>query len=387
MVNSINYTVRVVFLLIFCFILVSCSEVPDNELPDVMGQLKDVANKEYLNNKLSQAISNEEIDDVKMYLDLAQFVGVEVESEESEKFLSEEDTFIKNSIRNTSDFSEGFISGEGDGVAAFAGSAASDFTFVGDIRDFITESQNALAEREVDYFNYTMATVGIATSAAALGSYFATAGTFGAASPAAVGATSARVSLSLIKFAKKTGKLTKPLLNVISKSVDFKPLVKVIRNLDGPTKRALKNIKASDITSPSKLKSKVAPVFDKISVAVKNIKFDKIKKVVSNVGAIKESTSIKSTLKIIKHADNQKDLGKLAKLSKKFGKRTAAILKVLGKAAIKVTGKFWKIIKGIATVAGGIIGVAVSGYMVVQMGMLGVYVVVLIGGIYYTFFF
>jgi hypothetical protein len=100
----------------------------------------------------------------------------------------------ENAIR---DFGHGFVSGERDTSASFAGALAGDLSGYGDLRDLWNEGRKVAQGEKADELVVGLAAVGLALSAATLTSV-------GAALPA-------RAGLTLVKSAQKTGRLTRPL--------------------------------------------------------------------------------------------------------------------------------------------------------------------------------
>lgn len=96
--------------------------------------------------------------------------------------------------RSAQGFAHGFVSGEIDGQAALVGALVSDLTLVGDIRDLASEGGKAIRGEDHSTIILGLAAAGAAATAA-------TYATAGAGAPA-------RVGVSVLKAARRTGTMT-----------------------------------------------------------------------------------------------------------------------------------------------------------------------------------
>jgi len=176
----------------------------------------------------------------------------------------------------------------------------SDMTVVGDLRDLSTEGIKLVNDENYDKVVLSIATIGVGLSASQLLSG-------GTSTPLKVGA-------SVIKVAKKTGKISKSFLEVISsklaKAVDIK---------------MLKTIDFSSIASIKKAKSTIG----------KSLKLDGVSKLFGNINKVKKNTSVFDTVSILKYVDNEKELAKAVTITKKYKKNSKAVFKILGKTVFK----------------------------------------------------
>jgi hypothetical protein len=283
-----------------------------------------VSSKGYFDTKILEAIEKEDFDDVEMYQGLANFLHISLEKDTLLK-IEENSTFLAKSIRNTKYFSSGFISGKGENAASIAGSIASDMTVVGDLRDLSTEGKKLIEGKEYDKFVLGVATVGVGLSL----SQVLTSGT----------STPMKVGASIVKISKKTKKLSKPFLALLS--------TKMSKVID------VKKLKKLDFNSFPKLKKS----FSSIS---KSLKLNHISKIFKNVNKIKKNTSIPDTISIIKYVDNEKELGKVVKISSTYRHNTKAVMKILGKGAFRGATK---VAKYTTLFIGKLISLAVSAFL------------------------
>ncbi|MEM7016525.1 MAG: hypothetical protein AAF512_04180, partial [Pseudomonadota bacterium] len=190
--------------------------------------------------------------------------------------------------------------------AELAGVVASDFTLVGDVRDASIQTQNYMNGEEVDEFIYALSIVGIGMTVATVAS--------------AGGAAPAKVGVSVLKTAKKTGQLSSNLARNLSRMLGDAVDTKTFRN----------NVKDIQYHEVGRFKDEVMKLF-------KTAKTDEIQTVFKDVKKISDATSVSDTAKILKYADNTDDIRRLGKLSSDFGENSLAVLKVLGKGTLKLT--------------------------------------------------
>ncbi len=174
-------------------------------------------------------------------------------------------------------------------------------TLYGDLRDLAKEGNKFVHDQPYDQVILGMAAIGVGLSASQLFS-------FGATTPAKVGA-------SVVKAAKKMGKLSKSFIHIVSsklsKAIDFKALKKI------------------DFSSISAIKKETKRI-------EKSLNTPYIRKAFKNIDTIKNNTgSYADTIALLKYVDDPKDLRRVSNISKKYKKNTKAVFKVLGKDIIK----------------------------------------------------
>jgi hypothetical protein len=172
-------------------------------------------------------------------------------------------------------FVQGLWTGEPVDGASLAGTAVGDLFVFGDIRDAAREGTRYLTGKPADPWILGLAGVGIAITAATYVSV-------GAATPA-------RVGLTLVKAARRAGRLN-PVL-----------AVRIARE------------------------------------AVKVEEAGGIVELVGNVGRVETKAGTQAALDSLKVAEGPQDVSRLARLAAAKGTKTRAIIKLLGRAAIVLT--------------------------------------------------
>jgi hypothetical protein len=192
--------------------------------------------------------------------------------------------------RGIYNFAHGFITGEPQDISGFAGAATGDLLIFGDIRDIVREGSRWMRGMETDPLIMGLAAAGLAVTGA---TYF----TWGTAAPARVGST-------LVKVARRTGKLS-------------------------------------------------AKLADDVMVLLKARRTGRVSAALTDVAQIQRRAGTRVALESMRHADNVGDLTKASLLAEKKGKSTLAIFKTLGRGAIAVGA-------GALAITGWIVGAASS---------------------------
>jgi hypothetical protein len=184
-------------------------------------------------------------------------------------------------------FARGFVTGEPQDMVSLAGTALGDLFVFGDIRDALREGTRYVRGEQVDRMVLGLAATGLAITA---GTY----ATFGAATPA-------RAGLTLVKAARKTGRL----------GVEFtESLGRMVRQTSFPAAaRAARDT------------AKVERAGGLLHLA-------------RDVGRVEKAAGGRAALDALKIAKEPRDITRVAKLAEKEGSRTRAILKIAGRGAI-----------------------------------------------------
>ena len=209
-------------------------------------------------------------------------------------------------VRSLGSFARGLVAGEAEDVPGLAGTAVGDLFVLGDVRDALREGTRLASGRDGDELVLGLACVGLAVTA---GTY----ATVGAAAPA-------RVGLTVVKAARKTGRLGGAMAAWINRSlrevVDWTAL-----------KRA---INSASIAEP-------AAAMRGAREAVRIEKAQELVRLVGDVGRVQARAGTRAALDGLKLAEGSRDMSKIARLAAAKGGKTRAILKLAGRSAIVLT--------------------------------------------------
>lgn len=276
--------------------------------------------------EIAHALAADDAELARSFVELAQERGITVDPALVQKTEDANSTAAKAS-KGIGSFARGFVIGEPDDLAGLAGTAAGDLFVYGDIRDVVREGSRYVRGEEADELLLGLACVGIAVTA---GTYVS----LGSATPA-------RVGLSVVKAAKKTGRIGAGFSRVIARSVGDV--------VDGPAlKRAFSG-------------SWLQPV-SAVRAAREAVKVEKAKglmRLAGDIGTVQSKAGTRAALDGLKLVDEPKDVARLARVAEAKGTKTRAVIKLLGRGALVLTTSlfslaswmFWAIFNLIAFVA------------------------------------
>jgi len=294
-------------LILFCaFGIVSIIGIDKNlkyekTKPNLIEEVRAKVENNYLDKKIIEAINHEKFDDVEMYQNLADMVGINL-TQQTLDLIASHNSIAEKSWRNTKEFTSGFFTGTSKSAIGMSGTIASDMTVYGDLRDLKIEGTKYQKGEAYDKFILQLSLVGIGLSATQLISVGVT--------------TPLKVGVSIVKLAKKAGTLTKPFLKTLSKKLSKTVDIKI-----------LKSVKFS-----------IFNLGDTTKTISKSVNFKPMSGILTDVNKIQRNSSIADTIGLLKYVESTKDLKKLGKISKQYKGNTKGILSVLGKTALR-TGK------------------------------------------------
>jgi len=305
-------------------------------------QLKQKVTSSYLDRYISQAIADENFDDVTMYAGLASMLDINLSSVTLDS-IEQNNGFFEKSWRNVKAFGSSFLSGKSDSVVGMSGSIVSDMTLYGDLRDLKVEGTKYNNNEEYDKFILQLSLVGIGLSATQLFSV-------GASTPLKVGA-------SVMKVAKKSGNITKSFSKILSKRLGKSVDTKVLKTLKPKSLLHLQ---------------------DTSKVIAKSINLAPVKGIFKEISSIKKFTSTADSIALLKYVDTTNDLRKIGKLSKTYKTNTKGVMKVLGKGALR-SGK--SVLKYTTKFIAGLIGLVFSVVGFISMLIMKLYFLKKVKGI------
>ncbi|MBV9563661.1 MAG: hypothetical protein JOY90_24945 [Bradyrhizobium sp.] len=202
-------------------------------------------------------------------------------------------------------FASGLVTGNVEDGASLSGTVAGDLFVFGDIRDVVREGKHLAMGEQTDRVILGLAAAGLAVTAAT----YVSAG----------GAAPVRAGLTLVKDARRVGRLSEGLVEFAGRSA--RDIV------DTP---ALEKAVASGSARPSA-----------IAAAFRAEKAGGLVRLAKDVGRVTERAGTRGALDTLKIAEGPKDVERAARLAEKSGGKTRAIMKLLGRGALLlVTGAF-----------------------------------------------
>jgi len=200
-------------------------------------------------------------------------------------------------------FAIGLVTGNADDGASLSGTVAGDLFVFGDIRDVVREGKHLVMGEDTDRLVLGLATAGLAVTAATYVS-------IGGVAPV-------RAGLTLVKDARKVGRLGEGLTEWAGRSarevVDTSVLQQAVGS--GSIVRPVQTVSAT-------------------SAAFRAEKAGGLVRLAKDVGRVGEKAGARGALDTLKIAEGPGDVARAARLAETSGGKTRAILKLLGRGAL-----------------------------------------------------
>jgi hypothetical protein len=200
-------------------------------------------------------------------------------------------------------FASGFVTGTADDAGSLSGTVAGDLFVFGDIRDVVREGKHLVMGEDTDHLVLGLAAAGLAVTAATYVS-------IGGAGPV-------RAGLTLVKDARKVGRLGEGLTEWAGRSA--RGIV------DAPN---LQNaVISGSVMRPGQTASAIRAAFhtEKAGALVRLAK---------DVGRVGEKAGARGALDTLRIAESPQDVARAARLAESKGGQTRAILKKLGRGGL-----------------------------------------------------
>jgi hypothetical protein len=200
-------------------------------------------------------------------------------------------------------FTSGLVTGNADDVASLSGTVAGDLLVFGDIRDVVREGKHLAMGEDTDQVVLGLAAAGLAVTAA---TYIS----IGGAAPL-------RAGLTLVKDARKVGRLGEGLAAWAGRSAR--------EAVDTPLLRHA--VEQGSVTRPGQ-------TVGAIRAAFRAEKAGALVRLAKDVGRVSERAGIRAAQDTLRVAENPQDVARAARLAQSRGAQTRAIIKVLGRSAL-----------------------------------------------------
>ena len=262
-------------------------------------------NEAVIGQGVAQALEANDADLAKSFTDLAQDKGIKLPSgviERVDAAVADENSTVSTARR----FATGFVTGEVNDMASLSGTVAGDLFVYGDIRDVVREGKRLAMGEDADQLVLGLASVGLVVTAAA----YVSVG----------GATPVRAGLSMVKDARKVGRLGAGLTEWAGRSARGV--------VDAPMLQQA--VATASIARPGQTISAMKAAF-------KAEKAGALVRLAKDAGRVGEKAGAKGALDVLRIADGPKDVARAAKLAESKGSQTRAIVKLLGRGALLLT--------------------------------------------------
>ncbi|WP_061019881.1 hypothetical protein [Bradyrhizobium sp. CCH5-F6] len=204
-------------------------------------------------------------------------------------------------------FATGLVTGNADDVASLSGTVAGDLFVFGDIRDVVREGKHLAMGEDTDRLVLGLAAAGLAVTAATYVSV-------GGAAPV-------RAGLTLVKDARKVGRLGEGLAAWAGRSAREVVDAPMLRNA----------VVSGSVLRPGQTVSAIKAAFraEKAGALVRLGK---------DVTRVAEKTGTRGAMDTLRIADGPKDVARAVRLAEAQGGKTRAVMKLLGRGALLLVG-------------------------------------------------
>src|SRR5436190_23506050 len=200
-------------------------------------------------------------------------------------------------------FATGLVTGNADDVASLSGTVAGDLFVWGDIRDVVREGKHLAMGEDTDHLVLGLATAGLAVTAAT----YVSVG----------GALPVRAGLTMVKDARKVGRLGEGLTAWAGRSAR--------EVVDTPLLQHA--VATGSVARPGQ-------TMTAIKAAFRAEKAGALVRLAKDVGRVGEKAGTRGALDTLRIAEGPKDVARAARLAESKGGQTRAILKLLGRGAL-----------------------------------------------------
>jgi hypothetical protein len=251
---------------------------------------------------VEDALAARDADLAKSFSDVAVAKNIKL-SDELSKRVTDAVADENSASHFASRFATGLVTGNADDVGSLSGTVAGDLFVFGDIRDVVREGKHLAMGEETDHLILGLAAAGLAVTAATYVSV-------GGVAPV-------RAGLTLVKDARKVGRIGEGLTTWAARSARGM--------VDGPM---LRNAVAdASVLQPGKTVTAVKAAF-------RTEKAGGIMRLAKDVGRIGEKAGTRGALDTLRIAESPKDVTRAARLAEVKGGQTRAIMKMFGRGAL-----------------------------------------------------
>jgi hypothetical protein len=200
-------------------------------------------------------------------------------------------------------FASGLVTGNADDVASMSGTVAGDLFVFGDIRDVVREAKHLAMGEDTDRLVLGLAAAGLAVTAAT----YVWVG----------GAAPVRAGLTLVKDARKVGRLGEGLTLWAGRSARDLVDTPMLENA----------VESASVLRPGDSVRAIKAAFRPEQAAG-------LVRLAKDVGRVGEKAGARGALDTLKLAEGPEDVARAARLAESKGGQTRAILKMLGRGAL-----------------------------------------------------
>jgi hypothetical protein len=251
---------------------------------------------------IEAALAANDADLANSFIDLAKAKNITVTDELSAR-VRDAVAEANSSSHFAKGFATGLVTGNADDVASMSGTVAGDLFVFGDIRDVVREGKHLAMGEDTDRLVLGLAAAGLAVTAATYVSV-------GGAAPV-------RAGLTLVKDARKVGRLGEGLTLWAGRSARELVDTPMLENA----------VESASVLRPGES-------VRAIKAAFRPEQAGGLVRLAKDVGRVGEKAGTRGALDTLKLAEGPEDVARAARLAESKGGQTRAILKMLGRGAL-----------------------------------------------------
>jgi hypothetical protein len=259
-------------------------------------------NRGVIEQNIEAALAANDPDLASSFVDLAEAKNISLPDELSQR-VRDAVTEANSTSHFAKRFASGLVTGNADDVASVSGTVAGDLFVFGDIRDVVRESKHLAMGEETDRLVLGLAAAGLAVTAATYVSV-------GGAAPV-------RAGLTLVRDARKVGRLGEGLTEWAGRSARDIVDTPMLQNA----------VETGSVMRPGQTVAAIKAAFHPGQAGA----FVRLAK---DVGRVGEKAGMRGALDTLQIAEGPKDVARAARLAESKGGQTRAILKILGRGAL-----------------------------------------------------
>jgi hypothetical protein len=259
-------------------------------------------NQAIVTENIEAALATNDSDLAGSFADLARAKNISVDDGLLQR-VSEAVAEANSSAHVAKRFATGLVTGNADDAASLSGTVAGDLFVFGDIRDVVREAKHLAMGEDTDRLVLGLAAAGLAVTAATYVSV-------GGVAPV-------RAGLTLVKDARKVGRLGEGLTEWAGRSARDMVDAPVLENA----------VASGSAMQPGQ-------TIGAIRAAFHAEKAGGLVRLAKDVGRVSEKAGMRGALDTLRVAEGPEDVARAARLAESSGGQTRAILKVLGRGAL-----------------------------------------------------
>jgi hypothetical protein len=271
------------------------------ELAD-LGVNSALRNSQKIEGNIEAALAADDADLAESFVELAREKNITLDDGLSQR-VADAVVEANSTAHFAKHFASGLVTGNADDVASLSGTVAGDLFVFGDIRDVVREGKHLAMGEDTDRLVLGLAATGLAVTAA---TYISVGG-----------AAPVRAGLTLVKDARKVGRLGEGLAAYAGRSA--------LQAVDAPMLEEA--VATGSVMRPGQTLTAIKAAFRPEQAGA-------LVRLAKDVGRVGEKAGARGALDTLRVAEGPEDVARAARLAESKGGQTRAILKLLGRGAL-----------------------------------------------------